>query len=75
MQRIKDYFLRHPGDQDIEATIGTDGSESLVLPREAMSLLAYILAQAATGKGVTITAINAELMARVEVETRERQTN
>ncbi|MGW0248910.1 helix-turn-helix domain-containing protein [Nocardia goodfellowii] len=61
VQRIKDYLLRHPDEQDIEVTVETDGSEALVLPREAMSLLAYILTQAAAGKGVTITPTNAEL--------------
>jgi excisionase family DNA binding protein len=61
MRRIKDYLMRHPDEEVIPVTgeIGTE--DALVLPREAVSLLAFILAQAAEGRGVSVVPSHAEL--------------
>lgn len=61
VRRIKDYLMRHPDEEPIPVAgeIGTD--EALVLPRDAVSLLAYILAQAADGRGVSVIPSHAEL--------------
>jgi excisionase family DNA binding protein len=61
VRRIKDYLMRYPEQSTIRAT-GEHGSEDpLILPREAVSLLAFILAQAAEGRGVTVVPSHAEL--------------
>ncbi|RAY16446.1 DNA-binding protein [Actinomadura craniellae] len=61
VRRIKDYLMRHP-DQDVIAVAGEHGVEdALFLPREAVSLLAFILAQAAAGRGITVMPSHAEL--------------
>lgn len=61
VSRIKDYLKRYP-DKEIIPVSGEIGNEdALVLPRDAVSLLAYILAQAAEGRGVSVIPSNAEL--------------
>jgi excisionase family DNA binding protein len=64
VQRIKDYLQRNPDEQTIrvQAELGGElGGEALVLPRPAVSLLAYILSQAAAGRGVSVMPSHAEL--------------
>ncbi|MFC0864082.1 helix-turn-helix domain-containing protein [Sphaerimonospora cavernae] len=61
MRRIKDYLMRHPGQAAIPVAGEHGGEDALVLPREAVSLLAFILAQAAEGRGVTVIPSHAEL--------------
>ncbi|KAA8879859.1 helix-turn-helix domain-containing protein [Nocardia colli] len=61
MRRIKDYLMRHPAEQNIRVMQEHPGEEALVLPREAVSLLAFILAQAAEGRGVSVVPSHAEL--------------
>ncbi|MFE9582368.1 helix-turn-helix domain-containing protein [Nocardia sp. NPDC006044] len=61
MFRIEDYLMRHPTEQNIEVMQEHPGEEALVLPREAVSLLAFILAQAAEGRGVSVVPSHAEL--------------
>jgi excisionase family DNA binding protein len=61
VRRIKDYLMLHPEQSTIQVR-GEHGAEDpLILPREAVSLLAFILAQAAEGRGITIIPSNAEL--------------
>ncbi|MEV4012846.1 excisionase family DNA-binding protein [Nonomuraea angiospora] len=61
VRRIKDYLMRYPGQTTVRVA-GEHGDEGpLVLPREAVSLLAFILAQAAEGRGVTVIPSHAEL--------------
>src|SRR6266700_2751223 len=61
LRRIKDYLMQHP-DEDVIPVTGELGSDdALVLPREAVSMLAYILAQAAAGRGVSVVPSHAEL--------------
>ncbi|MEV4182606.1 helix-turn-helix domain-containing protein [Streptosporangium canum] len=61
VRRIKDYLMRSP-EQSAIRVVGEHGAEDpLILPREAVSLLAFILAQAAEGRGVTVIPSHAEL--------------
>lgn len=61
MRRIRDYLARHP-DQDVLSIGGETGPDSaLVVPRAVMDLFTYILAEAASGRGVTIMPAEAEL--------------
>ncbi|MFF4413335.1 helix-turn-helix domain-containing protein [Streptosporangium sp. NPDC001559] len=61
VRRIKDYLMRSP-EQSVIRVVGEHGAEDpLILPREAVSLLAFILAQAAEGRGVTVIPSHAEL--------------
>src|SRR5262249_53299861 len=61
VRRIKDYLMRQP-EKTVIPVAGEIGTEdALVLPREAVSLLAYILAQAAEGRGGSVIPSNAEL--------------
>lgn len=61
VSRIKDYLMRHP-DKEVISVLGEIGTDdALVLPRDAVSMLAYILAQAAEGRGVSVIPLNAEL--------------
>ncbi|WP_174186082.1 helix-turn-helix domain-containing protein [Nocardia barduliensis] len=61
MRRIKDYLMRHPAEQTIRVSPEHAGDDALILPREAVSMLAFILAQAAEGRGVTVVPSHAEL--------------
>lgn len=61
VRRIKDYLMRSP-EQPTVHVVGEHGDEDpLILPREAVTLLAFILAQAAEGRGVTVIPSHAEL--------------
>ncbi|WP_043637461.1 helix-turn-helix domain-containing protein [Nonomuraea candida] len=61
VRRIKDYLMQYP-EQPTVQVVGEHGDEGpLILPREAVSLLAFILAQAAEGRGVTVIPSDAEL--------------
>ncbi|TMR97380.1 helix-turn-helix domain-containing protein [Nonomuraea basaltis] len=61
VRRIKDYLMRYPGQSSIRVAGEHGGEDPLILPREAVSLLAFILAQAAEGRGVTVIPSHAEL--------------
>ncbi|MCU1642574.1 MAG: hypothetical protein JWN03_2849 [Nocardia sp.] len=61
MRRIKDYLMRHPDEEVIPVTGEVGSEDALVLPREAVSMLAFILAQAAEGRGVSVVPSHAEL--------------
>ncbi|NVI85960.1 helix-turn-helix domain-containing protein [Actinomadura sp. BRA 177] len=61
VRRIKDYLMRHPEEETIPVAGETGDDEALVLPRPAVSLFAYILAQAAEGKGISVIPSRAEL--------------
>ncbi|GII81113.1 excisionase [Sphaerisporangium rufum] len=61
VRRIKDYLMRHPQQATIPVSGEHGGEDALVLPREAVSLLAFVLAQAAEGRGVTVIPSQAEL--------------
>ncbi|MFC5814932.1 MULTISPECIES: helix-turn-helix domain-containing protein [Nonomuraea] len=61
VRRIKDYLMRHPEKEVIPVSGEVGNEEALILPRDAVSLLAYILAQAAEGRGVSVVPSHAEL--------------
>ncbi|HZB29580.1 MAG TPA: excisionase family DNA-binding protein [Streptosporangiaceae bacterium] len=61
VRRIKDYLQRNPDEQTIKVQAEVGGEEALFLPREAVSMLAYILSQAAAGRGVSVMPSHAEL--------------
>ncbi|TYK47026.1 excisionase family DNA-binding protein [Actinomadura decatromicini] len=61
VQRIKAYLQRHPDEQNIRVQAEVGEEEALVLPRQAVSLLTYILSQAAAGRGVSVMPSHAEL--------------
>ncbi|WP_250213143.1 excisionase family DNA-binding protein [Acrocarpospora catenulata] len=64
MRRIKDYLATHPGAEDIRVTGELAGDEALVLPRDVVTMLAYMLTQLAEGRGVTAMPNHAELTTR-----------
>lgn len=61
VRRIKDYLMRFPGKEAIPVAGELGDEDALILPREAVSLLAYILTQAAEGRGVSVIPSHAEL--------------
>lgn len=61
MHRIKDYLAAHPGSEDIRVTGELAGDEALVLPRDVVTMLAYMLTQLAEGRGITAMPSHAEL--------------
>ncbi|MGJ6968858.1 excisionase family DNA-binding protein [Streptosporangium sp. G11] len=61
VRRIKDYLMRYPERSTVQVAGEHGGEDPLILPREAVSLLAFILAQAAEGRGVTVIPSQAEL--------------
>lgn len=61
LRRIKDYLARQPdGPDELEVLVENSG-EALVLPRPALAMFAYILAQLAEGRGVSVVPSQAEL--------------
>ncbi|MEU9833083.1 helix-turn-helix domain-containing protein [Streptosporangium sp. NPDC048047] len=68
MRRIKDYLMRHPEETVVPVTSEHGGEDAVILPREAVSLLAFILAQAADGRGVTVMPSHAELTTQQAAE-------
>ncbi|MFD0855506.1 hypothetical protein ACFQ07_24905 [Actinomadura adrarensis] len=58
---VKTYLQRPPDEQAVEVRAEIAGEEALVLPRQAVSLLAYVLSQAAAGRGVLVMPSHAEL--------------
>jgi excisionase family DNA binding protein len=61
VRRVKDYLMRHPEQLTIRVAGEHGADDPLILPREAVSLLAFVLAQAAEGRGVTVIPSHAEL--------------
>ncbi|TDB90795.1 DNA-binding protein [Actinomadura sp. KC216] len=60
-RRIADYLTSNPDAQQIRVTGELAGEHALVLPREVVDLLAFILIQAAQGRGVNVMPLKAEL--------------
>ncbi|MBF6374365.1 helix-turn-helix domain-containing protein [Nocardia farcinica] len=61
MRRIKDYLVKHPAEETVPVTAETGPDEPLVLPRAVVDMVAFILAQAAAGRGVSLVPSNTEL--------------
>ncbi|MEU8897087.1 excisionase family DNA-binding protein [Nocardia sp. NPDC048505] len=68
LQGIESYLVQHPDERDVEVTVKSDKPEPLVLPREVMRLLAFILTEAAAGNGVSIVPAHAELTTQQAAE-------
>ena len=60
-RRLADYLTAHPNAETVPVVMELASDQALVLPREVVSLLAFILAQAAQGRGVTVMPSTAEL--------------
>ncbi|GLW65764.1 hypothetical protein Arub01_40080 [Actinomadura rubrobrunea] len=61
MERIKSYLMQHPDEQEIRVVGEIGAEDALVLPREVVMLLTFILSQAAAGRGVSVMPSHAEL--------------
>ncbi|NKZ07555.1 excisionase family DNA-binding protein [Actinomadura latina] len=61
VRRIKDYLMRHPDEGTIRVTGESGEKDPLVLPRDVVSMLAFILSQAAEGRGISVVPSRAEL--------------
>jgi excisionase family DNA binding protein len=61
LRRIKDYLARHPEGPDEFEVLVENSPEALVLPRPALAMFAYILAQLAEGRGVSVVPSQVEL--------------
>ena len=59
LQRLKPFLAAHSEDREISFRV--DGEDDLSVPREAVELLARVLAHMAAGEGVTILPARAEL--------------
>ncbi|MGW4422933.1 helix-turn-helix domain-containing protein [Streptosporangium sp. NPDC004631] len=58
---IENRLRRHPGEAAVPLTVGSGDEEALILPREAVNLLACALTQVAEGRGVSVIASHTEL--------------
>ncbi|MFD4457442.1 helix-turn-helix domain-containing protein [Nocardia sp. NPDC058480] len=61
LRRVRDYLTSHPTDQIIQVAGETGAENALILPRSVVNMVAFILAQAADGQGVSIVPSHAEL--------------
>ncbi|MDX6744468.1 helix-turn-helix domain-containing protein [Actinocorallia sp. A-T 12471] len=64
LRRIKDFLAAYPGDDDVRVHVELAGEDALVLPRDTVTMFAYMLAQLAEGRGVTLVPNHAELTTR-----------
>jgi excisionase family DNA binding protein len=61
LRRIKDYLSRQPEGADEFEVLVEHSGEALVLPRPALAMFAYVLAQLAEGRGVSVVPSEVEL--------------
>lgn len=61
LRRVRDYLASHPTDQIVQVAGETGAENALILPRSVVNMVAFILAQAADGRGVSIVPSHAEL--------------
>ncbi|MFC4374139.1 helix-turn-helix domain-containing protein [Nocardia halotolerans] len=61
LRRVRDYLTSHPTDQIIRVAGETGAENALILPRSVVNMVAFVLAQAAEGQGVSIVPSHAEL--------------
>lgn len=61
LDRVRRYLTTHRDEAQISVTVEDTPDEPLVLPREAVELLAAMLAHLGAGRGVSIMPHNAEL--------------
>ncbi|WP_278314786.1 helix-turn-helix domain-containing protein [Lolliginicoccus levis] len=61
LQEVRAYLQRHRDLRDIRITVDGDDAAPLTLPREAVELLAMVLAHLGAGRSVSVVPHNAEL--------------
>jgi excisionase family DNA binding protein len=61
LKRVRSYLEAHQDRREITVTVTDGESETLTLPREAVELLAGMLAHLAAGRGVSVVPADAEL--------------
>ncbi|MGW6121558.1 helix-turn-helix domain-containing protein [Nocardia sp. NPDC055165] len=61
LRRVRGYLASHPTDQIVQVAGETGAENALILPRSVVNMVAFILAQAADGRGVSIVPSHAEL--------------
>ncbi|MEU1277443.1 helix-turn-helix domain-containing protein [Streptomyces sp. NPDC005805] len=61
LEQVRGYLARHREATRIQVTVQDGGGEALALPREAVELLATVLAHMAAGRSVSVVPHNAEL--------------
>ncbi|WP_051966649.1 helix-turn-helix domain-containing protein [Kitasatospora mediocidica] len=61
LQAVKESLARHPGSAPIRVRVQEEAVAELVLPREAVELLAKVLAHMAAGRAVSVVPAHAEL--------------
>lgn len=67
-RRIGEYLTTHPGADPVKFQGELTGDDALVVPREAMVLLAQILGYLANGEGVNVMPDSAELTTQQAAE-------
>ncbi|QES50329.1 DNA-binding protein [Streptomyces venezuelae] len=61
LQRVRSYLEAHKDRREITVTVEDGEPEQLTLPREAVELLAGLLAHLGAGRGVSVVPADAEL--------------
>lgn len=61
LQEVRAYLQRHRELRDIRVTVDGEDTAPLVLPREAVELLAEVLAHLGAGRSVSVVPHDAEL--------------
>jgi excisionase family DNA binding protein len=61
MRRVRRYLADHADERDIRVVVGGDPDDTLSLPRNAVELLARVLAHMAAGQAVSVVPARAEL--------------
>ncbi|MFI6146113.1 helix-turn-helix domain-containing protein [Streptomyces sp. NPDC051109] len=61
LQRVRGYLEAHKDRREITVTVEDGEPEQLTLPREAVELLAGLLAHLGAGRGVSVVPADAEL--------------
>lgn len=59
--RVRRYLSTHADERAIRVVVGGDPDDALSLPRDAVDLLARVLAHMAAGQGVSVVPAHAEL--------------
>lgn len=67
LPHVRDYLASHD-DSVIRLVVSDDPSETLVVPRGAVELLARVLAHLAAGQGVSVVPAHAELTTQQAAE-------
>jgi len=61
LRRVKRYLANHLEERDVRLVVDGDPDDTLVVPRNAVELLARVLAHMASGQAVSVVPAHAEL--------------